>query len=267
MATKEVAIKKRAQIDKATQNMFIAVCAASIVLGAAIVLSIYFIKWMVFNARVIGEKSQIITDYKTIQGNVEKLAENVQMLSENENLEVVARARENQCMNFTSSAVDTPDRIELARICSALRVIPEALPSTENLGATLASLNKLFLETNDEQGNPVDPDSVNPGSTESEMELSEGLGIIPVSLAIEKNSVTTRAVLDTIERSIRNFDIQTATIAWRSSSAEGGVDMIELRGNAVAYYSSSVVAAAKQKTIYADDSKARDAAATAGAEE
>lgn len=257
MATKEVAIQKRAQIDKATTHMLVAVGAASIILGSAIVLSVYFVKWITFNSKVIGEKDLIIDDFKTIQNNVAELSRNVDALSENEDLEVVGRVRENRCMDVDGNPVDTTDRIEIARICTALRVIPDALPSTRNDEAVYASLNKLFLETKDEAGNSIEPESISPGTSSggSSSDASIGMGTIPVSLSIGNSSVITRAVLDTIERSIRNYDILNATIAWRSSSTDGEADMIELRGSAVAYYSDSVSAELKTKTIYADDSK------------
>ena len=114
---KEIAIQKRAQIDKATRHMMISVCAAAAVLGCAIVLSVYFVKWMVFNGKVIGEKTKIIENYKTIQTNVKALTANVSALSENENLEVIARDRETGCMDFEGNAVDMNSDIELSREC------------------------------------------------------------------------------------------------------------------------------------------------------
>jgi len=256
---KEVAIKKRAQIDKAMQVMMVAVGAAAVVLGCSIVLSIYFVKWIMFNAKVIGEKDRIIGDFKTIQNNVSALSSNIEVLSGDENLEVVARVRENRCMAIDGSPIDTENNIGLSRICSALRVIPDALPATQNPEAVYASLNKLFLETKDESGKPVEPESITPGNIGDMygIELAEGLNLVPVALLIENTAITARAVLDTIERSIRNYDVMSATIAWRSSSVGMTMaDMIELRGNVVAYYSDGVEAMLKQLTIYADDKRA-----------
>jgi len=255
MAAKEVAIQKRAQIDKATQTMLIAVGLASIVLGCAAVLSVYFVKWIMFNAKVMGEKNAIIEDYRTIQGNVENLVNSVNALSDNENLEIMARGRENRCTTFEGDLVDTTNNIELARICSALRVIPDALPSTLNPEATYASLNKLFLETQDENGEPVEPEAIGSGNSNmAGMALSPGLYVIPVGLMIENTANTTRAVLSTIERSIRNFDIQTASIAWRSSDPNNSEkDIIELRGNSYAYYSDPVAAEMKSCVIRASE--------------
>jgi hypothetical protein len=266
MALKEVAIGKRAQLDKASQRMFLAVCAASVVLGLALVGSIFFIKWMVFNGKVISRKDQIISDYKTIQSNVNVLSQNiigsdtVPGLANNANLEVIARARGTSCVSIDGTPVDTEDDVELARICSALRVIPDALPSVRNDEAAYASLNKLFLLTKDENGQPVEPESIAPGSNNPTTDNS-GLSTIPVSLSIKNTSTTARAVLDTIERSIRNYDIRSATIAWRSSDGINR-DQIELRGTAVAYYSLPVEAVTKTEIIYADDSNRPTAGGT-----
>lgn len=262
MATKEVAIKKRAQMDKATKQMLVSVGIAAVLFGCAIVLAIYFSKWIVFNATVIGEKSSVIEDLKTVQSNMKALTNNVTALSLNENLEVVGRTRESSCANYNEEEDDN-DRIEIARICSALRVIPDALPSTQNDEAVYASLNKLFLMTSDEEGNPVEPEAITPGNVYSSgLTLADGMGGIGVSLSIENTSNLTKAVLNTMERSIRNYDILTATISWKSSSNDGDSDMIELRGSAVAYYSSSVAAELKSKTIYADSEKAKTAKTT-----
>jgi len=268
MAAKEVAIQKRAQIDKATQTMLVAVGFASVVLGCAIVLSIYFVKQIRFNAEVIGEKDTVIKNYEKIQSNVENLASNVRLLEDDENLEVMARVRdENRCTTFEGDLIDTTDNVGLARICSALRVIPDALPAVQtgsepNREAAYGSLNKLFLETLDEDGNPVQPYSIGPGgSGVAGTNIEIGLNMIPVALIIENTATTAKAVLDTIERSIRNYDIQTMTIAWQGGDRNEDA-MLEMRGSAVAYYLDAVTAELKTKVIYADKSKAGTATGT-----
>jgi len=267
MAAKEVAIKKRAQMDKATQVMLVAVGVASVALGCALVLSIYFIKWIGFNTKVIGEKDKIIKDFETIQHNVATLGKNIEALSSNEDLEVVARAREERCARFAEGdieegMVDMRTSIEISRICTALRVIPDTLPSVRNDEAVFASLNKLFLETRDEAGSPVEPDQISGGNTNVwGLQLEAGMNVTSVAILIENTAFTTKAVLDTIERSIRNYDMRAVTISWRSSDRDNPMrDRIELRGNALAYYADPVETSLKIKTIYADDSKAKGAA-------
>ncbi|MFV0485052.1 MAG: hypothetical protein ACK5MU_02360 [Candidatus Saccharimonadales bacterium] len=263
MAQKEIAIAKRAAIDKASQKMFLAVCGASIILGLGIVGAIYFIKWMSFNSRVIARKDEVIKSYVVIQDNLEELKDNivgneddgVAGLANNANLEVMARARDAGCVDVDGNPVATESSVSLARTCSALRVIPDALPSVRNDEAVYASLNKLFLLTSDEGGNPVEPEAISPGGSGS-TDAATGLNTIPISLSIQNTGSTTKAVLDTIERSIRNIDIRTATISWHSSEG-GSNDRIELRSTAVAYYSTPVEAATKTEIIYADEDKGK----------
>ena len=259
MATKEVAIKKRAQIDQATQIMLVAVCLASMALGCAAVLSVHFVKWMGFNAKVMGEQDAVIKDFKEIQKNMEVLAMNVDALSENEDLEVMARTRENRCMGPDGRLINLRGEIGLSRTCSALRVIPDTLPSVQNEEAVYASLNRLFLETKNEDGSPVEPEAISPGSgsnSGSSSQLPEGLSVVPVTLLIRDTATTAKAVLSTIESSIRGYDVVSAMITWRGGSDGGAVaEQIELRGNAAAYYSVPTEAILKQRTIYADDSR------------
>lgn len=263
MAQKEIAIAKRAAIDKASKKMFLAVCAASVILGLGVVASIYFIKWMAFNGKVISRKGEIITDYKVIQGNLDKLKVNIigdggdnAGLAGNTNLEVMARSREAVCIDVEGNPiVDTNGSVEAARTCSALRVIPDALPSVRNDEAVYASLNKLFLVTGEKIGQNVQPESISPGGNGT-TDPTTGLTTIPIALAIQETGSTTRAILDTIERSIRNIDISAATISWFGSEGTDN-DIIELRGTAVAYYSNPIEAAKKSEVINADDEKAK----------
>jgi len=238
---KEAAIRKRALIDQANKNMFIVVAVASVILGLSVVGAIYIGKWIVFNAKVIGEKGKIIDDYNTSISNLSALNDAVMDLSENSDLELVARNREVQCETFEG---ETYTHLEAIRECSALRVIPDALPATHNPEALLASLNQIFLLTG------TSPESLAPSDSNALSPIT-GVGAIPVSLSISGDSTLTRNLLDNIERSIRTFEMGNVSIEWR------GDDAILLRGQATAFYSSEVVAKLQPKTIYADETAAR----------
>jgi len=238
---KEVAVRKRAMIDQANKNMFIVVAAASVVLGLSVVGAIYIGKWIVFNAKVIGEKGKIIDDYNTSITNLPALNHAVMDLSENPDLELVARGREVQCETFDGDAYTN---IEAIRECSALRVIPDALPATRNPEALLASLNQIFLLAG------TSPESLSPSDSNILSPIT-GVGTIPVSLSVAGTGTLTRGLLDNIEKSIRTFEMGNVTIEWR------GRDTILLRGQATAFYSSEVVAELKTKTIYADETAAK----------
>jgi len=238
---KEAAVRKRALIDQANKNMFIVVAVASVILGLSVVGAIYIGKWIIFNAKVIGEKGKIIDDYNTSISNLPALNNAVMDLSENSDLELVARNREVQCETFEGEIYTN---IEAIRECSALRVIPDALPATRNPEALLASLNQIFLLTG------TSPESLSP-SDSNVLSPITGVGSIPVALSIAGDSTLTRSLLDNIEKSIRTFEMGNVTIEWR------GTNTILLRGQATAFYSSEVAAEFKTKTIYADETAGR----------
>lgn len=110
------------------------------------------------------------------------------------------------------------------RTCSALRVIPDALPAFRNEEALLASLNQLFLTSEWE------PESISPTGETALSDLAPGLNTILVNLSIEADSDTTMDILTNIERSIREFNVDTASIEWGSSNT------LELKAKASAYY-------------------------------
>lgn len=280
---KEIAISKRVKISKAQQYTMIEVLVASLVLGLAIVLSIWLIKYITFNTKVISAKNDAIESYeKTIKNvgicndinndgkysddelqkcdpNSTKIKEgtlryNVMYnLANNASLESVARGSLAECYDSDKNKIDFNQKyqeatsesdkshyLELTRVCSALRVIPDALPAVENREALMASLNDIFIISD------WTPTALTPGD-DSEKSKIEGLNAIPVTLSIEANSNTTSRVLDNIEKSIREFDISKASIEWSSN------DTLSLQARARSYYSSESSMVKERKTVYASD--------------
>ena len=248
---KGVAFAKWAKIDKAQRNMLVAVCAASVVLGVTVVGIVYLSKVIAFNAKVITEKNKIINDYKQIQKNLQTISDRVNELSDNEALEVVARTRSSDCAGLAISSLDansSVEDVELTRTCTALRVIPDALPSQMNDEAMLASLNWLLLWS--------DPQLKIDGISGTDAKTSS---LKPTGAAISLNddSAKIHKALDTIENSIRNYDIASATISWAGGTTnERNVyipESIELNATYRAYYSDAMKIEKKSKKICADD--------------
>lgn len=252
---KGVAFAKWAKIDRAQRNMFLAVCGASVVLGVTIVFIIYFIKVISFNATLIREKDSIIADYKDIQKSLDNIAVEVSDLTKNDNLEVVARTRSDDCSKYTEVSLDgsNEDDIEIARTCSSLRVIPDAIPSSENVEATLASLNQLLLwsDNNLEIKGISGTEIVDPGlSSSSEESTTSSLSVVGVSLSLDDDATKVRNAMDKIEDSIRNYDIASAQIDF-SEDDEAGVSKIKFDATYRAYYSTPVSLDKKKKKVCA----------------
>ncbi|MCR5832424.1 MAG: hypothetical protein K6G36_00560 [Candidatus Saccharibacteria bacterium] len=286
---KEVAISKRLKITKAQQNMLFAVLIASIVLGAALSISINLIKRISFNKDVIVEKDKAISEYSRVISGVgvckkpkgpiyteEELkkcnpdsitlseipgtlrANILQDLAANPALTSVLKEDEDSCINSSTGKNYTYDELrelylasseenrasasDLLKACSALRVIPDALPSFRNEEALLSSLNMIF----DISG--WTPESLMPGDSGAQKN-EDGLLSIGMNLTVESGGDVTMEVLDNIERSIRTFDLNNVNVEW----AENGY--LNLSARASAYYVEPSTIIETRKTIRAGGNK------------
>jgi len=264
MATKDknVALAKRAKIDKAQQLMLLAVCGASIVLGITVVGIVYFAKVIKFNARLIDEKDTVILGYKEIQNNLESIASTVSALTDNDKLESVARKRADECYSKADAAeggstIYSLEDIEVARTCSSLRLIPDAMPSTENADAASTSLYQLLLWSNNNSG--VQVESLGPNDNYSDMTITDSDGMestaktIGLALTLNDTADAVKGALSSIENSIRNYDIKSASISWNhAEDGDGGGEYIELSAAYVTYYSTATGLQRSKKTLCAD---------------
>lgn len=173
-------------------------------------------------------------------------------MTNNKDLESVGRESLKECYNDKGEKLNYEKayqnagndevrmyQLYLTKMCSALRVIPDALPAQENAEALMSSLNQIFIISGWE------PESLSPSGSASSSKIP-GLGVIPVSLGVEANNEKTMRVLNNIENSIRSFDINSATISWSGKR-------LELRAQAAAYYTTPVEVSETVKTIYASD--------------
>lgn len=112
----------------------------------------------------------------------------------------------------------------LIKACSALRVIPDALPAYKNEEALLASIDKIFRDSGTE------PEALSPTDETDWAPFGTNLYTISVRLGIEASAGTVTTLLNNTERSIRNLNIERATIEW------SGNDAIDFQARATAYY-------------------------------
>lgn len=255
---KGVAFAKWAKIDKAQRNMLISVCVVSVFLGITLVGGIYFAKVIVFNSKVIAEKDKIINNYKSIQSSLQSISTQVSEMSQSERLEAVARTRSTDCTEQIMEGLASENGIEdveLARTCTALRVIPDALPSKLNQEATLASLNQLLNWSN----NGIGIESISGADVGEVASDDNGLTVssIGASISLSDEASNVRKSLSIVENSIRNFDIVSANISWVDTYDERGnatgKQRIELTALYRAYYANGIKIEKKSKKICADD--------------
>lgn len=147
----------------------------------------------------------------------------------------------NEIYSEATNSTQLTSASQLIKSCSALRIIPDALPAFRNEEALLASLNKLFIESG------WQPTSISPSGSSVESDLAPGLNTISVNLSVEADANVTMRVLDNIERSIREFNIERATIEW------GGDNSLNLQAEATAYYMDEAQVTETTKTIRGED--------------
>ena len=273
------ASSKRLKISKTQQETLLIVLIAAVVLGVCGVLAVFFGKYIGFNSKVLDAKDAAIADYeKTIlniglckdtdREEIRKcnpdtldstsmpgsLRYNVMVnMANNSDLESVARESQEDCYDSDGKKIDFQEKFDdtendeekarylaMLKMCSALRVIPDALPAQPNEEALMSSLNQIFNMSNWE------PEALSPSG--NVVSGTEGLSTIPVSLSVEANSDKTMNVLNNIERSIRTFDLQTATVSW------SGENFLTLQSQGVAYYTEDADVAETNKTVYASSS-------------
>lgn len=119
---------------------------------------------------------------------------------------------------------------QLLKSCSALRIIPDALPAFMNGEALLASFNKIAIISG------WQPDSISPGDSaysgdEDEEETTDEENAVygmTVAFTLEADTSTAANFLKNLERSIREFDVKEAHINWE----ETGTLKMEAQANA-----------------------------------
>ncbi len=263
------AATKREKISKAQRLTLLEVLIASLLLGACLVAVNFLVKYISFNMKVIEAKNTTINEYdQTIRSagvcvdtdkngrlndvEIENCKPNeialtsvtnslrysiYETMAENLDLESVARQRNENGICFNSNGqvrdfaleydhaktlVEREQALQGMKLCSSLRVISDALPAQKNTEALMASLNQLFLVAN------ITPESMAP-LDDRVTSTVPGLEVIPVSFRMSGTGAEVITLLDTLEDSIREFNITSATIEWTN-------DGLTMRATAYAYY-------------------------------
>lgn len=240
-----VAIGKRAKIDKAQSIMLAVVCGASLVFGVTVVGVINLAKLISYYGDLLHFEREAAKSYQEVQNNLESIRDGVQELSTNEALESVARntKREVSCQRFDPSASveDESYDINLTKSCSALRVISDVIPVDSGDGKTNVpyASHASFMQLLNWSGVMYDGLS----ATEATQIFEDKIHTVGYGLTAEGESEKIKGMLELIESSIRNFDLQSASIRFGSyEQTEGGVVVptIEFSGIYGTYYADRV---------------------------
>lgn len=216
-------IRKQSLINQTKKTVFIWVIGASSVVGAAVVLMIVLVQLLIYNERVLAEKSssnraieQSITQAKELRGSIGAL-------NQNEQLRMVRSSEKAQ----------------------ALQSVLDALPSEPNRLAMGASLQDKLLK--DLDGVTVESVTL---SDEASLEGAEGeesststeASSQPFTVTLSGSPESLRVALERLERSIRAVDVSVLT----GTSAN---DTLTLQVSGSMSYLPSLTIEEKQKKV------------------
>lgn len=214
--TQKVAIRKRTQIEKANRTMFLWVTIASVIVGVCLVAVIFLAQMLIFNEKVLSEKSKTITTLKSNNENIKSLRTEIEKLDTNQSL-------------IDSKAYDDDN---------AVQVILDALPSDANslaLGASLQtkllSIPGLSIETmvvDPVQGIESFDANSSVISTSDTNALTGDQSQITFRISVSGTAETLKQALVNLEKSIRTIDVTKLKI--ESSSSTSTTMTIEGRG-------------------------------------
>jgi len=209
---KDAALRKRTQIARANRTMFVWIAAASVLIGFALVTSIFLIQKLTFNERVLAKKNDTVTALTHDNKVIPDLEAQTRVLNTNQALASVKAQPDDQ----------------------AVQVILDALPSEANSSALGASLqNKLFSGI---AGLSVDTLTVTPvvgvesivvGDNASAATTGTGSAVPIVFHAVLIGSPANfRQALLNLERSIRIIDVTALHI-----TSAGNVQNLTIDGS------------------------------------
>lgn len=229
MATKETALRKRQQIASANRMMFIWVAGVSVVVGVAIVVSLFLVQKAWFNEKVLAEKTNTASTLEHNNEVINELKDEIRVLNTNEALRSIVAPGENE----------------------PIQVVLDALPDNANSSALGSSLQEKFL--NDPaliiETLSVDPvvgvESLGEANVQDFSESSDGTNQITFRFSVSTgvdNASALKSLLQRLERSIRAINVTMLNI-----ETQGNRLILSVEGHA--FYEPARSVELKNKTV------------------
>ena len=211
---KDVALRKRQQIDSSKRTMFIFVAVAAFVSGIALVVSFFLVQQIWFQGRVISQKQATVNTINANLKAVDGLKDNIRLLDTNE------------ALNSVKSSDDS----------SAVQAVLDALPTEPNADALGASLQVMFVGAIDgltieslSVTDPSDEGALGASGSDSESESNDPNLGIGFSMSVSGSAEQLKALLARFERSIRVIKIDSLNV-------EASKDSLKMDIEGRAYY-------------------------------
>lgn len=232
----EVAVQKRAQISKASRTMFLWIAMASLLVGAAMVVSFFMFKILLYGEKVLAAKTNTEATLSHNLKTIDALKDEIRALDTNEALASVKANERDQ----------------------ALQVVLDALPSEANSLALGASLqNRLLIGGAGVTLESIQVDSVEgvetgvgdaAGTTLDGSATGETSNAITFQFIVRGSDDGLRGVLANLERSIRTIQVTSVRI-----SGEAGGQTMSVQGRA--FYEPAKVIELREEVVPREENK------------
>lgn len=230
-AKKDVAIRKRQQIAGANKTMFLWVAGISVVVGFCAVGALFLTQKMLFNEKVLSEKSKTAAILVKNNQIIDDLKAKVRVLNTNQSL-----------MDSRAKTDDQP-----------LQVVLDALPAEANSTALGSSLQEKLIPGSGITIESFAMDTIQGVETQSSGDVQnagsstavEGENQITFRFSVSASSdnpTPLKEVLQRLERSVRAIDITSLTI-----ETQGPKIVLSVEGRA--FYQPAKTVELKDKTV------------------
>lgn len=209
MANNQTALRKRQQISKANRMMFLWVAGISVIVGFALVGSAFLVQKLVFNERVLAEKSKTVSTLQKNNAAIGELKDNIRKLNSDQSLIDLKTGSEDKGLQVILDALPA-DANSLALGSSLQDKLVSGID-----GLTLTSLNVspvAGVESSSDDST-VDASSQTDG-------VSTGDNQINFVLSVSGNANALKTLLTRLESSIRAIDITSLTLESQNGSLQ-----------------------------------------------
>lgn len=224
------AIRKRQQISRANQLMFVWIAGVSVVVGFSLVLALFLSQKIIFGEKVLSEKGKTVAALENNLKAAPELKNNIRAL--------------NTDTNLRKTRLNTDD--------SALQSVLDALPADANSTAMAASLQKKLLTgVPDVILESLRVDAVNEsasGDVEIESDTASEPGAIGFTFVVSapakngEGQENLRKILLQLESSIRPFTVNTLSIESQGAR-------VTLTASGVGYYEPAKTLTLRNKVV------------------
>lgn len=194
-ADKDIAIRKRQQIDSSKKTMFVFVAGAAFIAGVSLVVAFFLVQQIIFHGKVWGIKQQTISTLDKNLTAVDELKSKIRVLE-------------------TNSALNS---VKINDDSNALQSVLDALPDNANSDALGASLQNKFIGSVD--GLTLENLSVDSiGSMDDSSSEPVDGSVITFTMSVSGSADKLKDLLMRFERSIRVIDIVSSDLQANDNS-------------------------------------------------